>query len=126
MVDRGARRAGVRRTLCLRAIARIDVNVFDGKVASPHACRSLARTQIDADRHILSEHLLVGNTFIEGMLAAAAADGYAGDPDVGAGRVEFDARTARRSQNAPPIRVGARESRLYQGRIRDRAGDLAC
>jgi hypothetical protein len=108
----------------LRAVARVDVNIFRCEIAGPHACCPAARIQIDADRNKRCQHLTMRDALVESVFAAVAANRKTSQMDVHAIGFKFDAGAARGRDNPAPIRIRAGEGRLDQWRIRDGARDL--
>ena len=80
--------------------------------------------QVERDGNVAGEHFLVHGALVEVVLAAAAANGDAGDPDVDALPIEFHAGAAGGGEDAAPVGIGAGEGGFHQRRIRDGARDL--
>ncbi len=108
----------------LRPIAGVDVDVFLGEIASPHARFSFAGVEVDDDGDVFLEHFLVCHDFIEGMLAPSAANLDACQPDIHALEIELHSGPARSGKDAPPIGIGAGKGGFHQRRIGDGARDL--
>ena len=102
----------MRRGKLLSAVTGVDVNVFLREIAGPDARGAFAGMQIEANGNVPGEHFLVNGALIEIVFAAAAANGDACDPDVGALPIEFDAGATGGSEDAAPVRVGAGEERF--------------
>src|SRR4029077_21221727 len=96
----------------------VDRDVVAGEIAGPDAGGAAAGVEVHDDGDKLGEHFFVCDTLVEGMLAAAAADGDAGEADVNTLEIEWDACAAGGGEDAAPIGVGAGERGFYQRRIR--------
>src|SRR5581483_10396514 len=108
----------------LRAILSVNVNVFVGQVAGEEGQGLLSPAQVNGDLKTGLLQVFVGYGFVERRLHTFLADLNGPEENVDLARIEFDAATADRSQDPPPVGVSASPCGLDQRGVRDGAGDL--
>src|SRR5579859_7016473 len=93
----------------LRAVAGIDVDVFNGEVAGPDAGGAGPGMQVEVNWHVLRQHFPVNQAFVERVLAAMAADGYPRDPNVRAPGIERHAGASGGGEDTAPVGIRTSE-----------------
>src|SRR6185437_13209650 len=108
------------------AIAAVDVDITVGQVARPDGGLAAADAEIDVDDNVAPLHVFRHRRFVVVRhRAAILRDQHAADGNAKGVTVDLLARLADRHDDAAPIRVARRDSRLDQGRIADGETDGA-
>src|SRR6266850_6401746 len=107
----------------LGTIACVDPHIFCGEIARPVARCCFARVQIHDDQNVLREKFVAGGALVEIERLAAPQNRDSRLLDVYQSRIEIYARAPGGGEDATPVRVAARKSRLYQRRSSDGFGD---
>src|SRR5436309_2612591 len=108
----------------LGSIACVNVYVIRSEIARPNTSSASTRAEFHANGNKIAQHAAVHLSFTERVFDAAAARENPRKINIRAARIDFDSRTTGGSENASPIRIGAREHCFHQRRSGDRACHL--
>src|SRR5690606_13606454 len=95
------------------------------QVAGPDLARIRSGAEVHADLDVLLlAEVAAGGGLVVGLRAAVAEHVVFADPDPGLFDRDRDPGRRRRREDAPPVRVAARDRRLDQRARRDAAADV--